>query len=64
MSWRTVVITKICKPDYKMGYMVIRAEDTKRILPDEISVLIVENTAISITGCLLAELTAKKISGR
>lgn len=64
MSWRTVVITKICKLDYKMGYMVIRAEDTKRVLPDEISVLIVENTAISITGCLLAELTAKKISGR
>ncbi len=47
-----------------MGYMVVRSEDTKRVLPDEISVLIVENTAISITGCLLAELTAKKISGR
>lgn len=28
MSWRTVVITKICKPDYKMGYMVVRSEDT------------------------------------
>lgn len=61
MSWRTVVISRICKLDYKMGYMVIRSEDTKRILLDEISVLILENTAISITGCLLAELTAKKI---
>lgn len=61
MSWRTVVITKICKLDYKMGYMVIRSEDTKRVLLDEISVLIIENTAISITGCLLAELTARKI---
>lgn len=61
MSWRTVVITNICKLDYKMGYMVVRSEDTKRILLDEISVLIIENTAISITGCLLAELTARKI---
>lgn len=61
MSWRTVVITKICKLDYKMGYMVVRSEDNKRILLDEISVLIIENTAISITGCLIAELTARKI---
>lgn len=61
MSWRTVVITKTCKLDYKMGYMVVRSEDTKRILLDEISILIIENTAISITGCLLAELTARKI---
>lgn len=61
MSWRTVVITKICKLDHKMGYMVIRSEDIKRILLDEISVLVIENTAISITGCLLAELTSRKI---
>lgn len=61
MSWRTVIITKTCKLDYKMGYMVVRSEDTKRILLDEISILIIENTAISITGCLLAELTARKI---
>lgn len=61
MSWRTVVITKTCKLDYKMGYMVVRSEDIKRILLDEISILMIENTAISITGCLLAELTARKI---
>lgn len=61
MSWRTVVITKICKLDYKMGYMVVRSEDTNRILLDEISVLLIENTAVSITGCLLSELTERKI---
>ncbi len=59
MSWRTVVITKICKLDYKMGYMVVRSEDTNRILLDEISVLLIENTAVSITGCLLSELTER-----
>ncbi len=31
MSWRTVIITTRCKLDLKMGYMVIRGEDTKRI---------------------------------
>lgn len=62
MSWRTVVITKRCKLDLKMNYLVMRAEDmTRRIFLDDISVLIIENTAVSITGCLLAELTAKKI---
>lgn len=61
MSWRTVVITKICKLDYKMGYMVVRSEDTNCILLDEISVLLIENTAVSITGCLLSKLTERKI---
>lgn len=61
MSWRTVVISHRCKLDLKMGYMVIRAEDTKRVFLDEISVLIIENTAVSLTGCLLEALCEKKI---
>lgn len=61
MSWRTVVISKRCKLDLKMGYMVVRSEETKRIFLDEISVLIIESTAVSITACLLNELSAKKI---
>ena len=32
MSWRTVIITTRCKLDLKMGYMVIRGEDTKCML--------------------------------
>jgi len=44
MSWRTVVIANRCKLDLKMGYMVIRGEETKRIFLDEISVLIIENS--------------------
>ena len=61
MSWRTVVITSRCKLDYKMGFMVVRAEETKKIFLDEIAVLLVENPAVSLTGCLLESLTEKKI---
>ena len=61
MSWRTVIITTRCKLDLKMGYMVIRGEDTKRIFLDEIAVLLIENPAVSFTGCLLEALVDKKI---
>lgn len=62
MSWRVVVISKRSKLDYKMGSLVVRSEDDeKRIFLDDISVLMCETTAISITAYLLAELTARKI---
>lgn len=61
MSWRTVVITSRCKLDYKMGFMVVRAEETKKIFIDEIAVLLIENPAVSLTGCLLEALISKKI---
>ncbi len=62
MSWRVVVISKRSKLDYKMGSLVVRSEDSeKRIFLDDISVLLCETTAISITAYLLAELTARKI---
>ena len=53
MSWRTVVIRSRCKLDYKMGFMVVSAEETKRIFLDEIAVLLIENPAVALTGCLL-----------
>ena len=62
MSFRTVVITKRCKLDLRMNYMEVRqTEDKKRIFLDEIEVLILENPAISLTGCLLVELMRKKV---
>ncbi len=61
MSWRVVVISSRCKLDYSMNYMVIRGEETQRILIDEIAVLILENNAVSMTGCLLSSLLEKKI---
>lgn len=62
MSWRVVVVSKRSKLDYKTGSLVVRSEgDEKRIFLDDISVLICETTAISITAYLLAELTERKI---
>lgn len=62
MSWRTVIVTQRSKLDMKTGYLVVRCEDqVRKIHLDEISVLIIENTAVSITGCLISALTQKKI---
>lgn len=62
MGFRTIVITSRSKLDYKMDYLVIRTEQkTKRIFLDEISILMIESTAVSLTAYLLAELTKKKI---
>lgn len=61
MSWRTVIVNSQAKLDYKMGYLVIRGEDTKRVLVDEISILLIENPTISLTGCLLEVLVEKKV---
>lgn len=61
MSWRTVVISSQSKLDYKMGYMVIRGTETKRVLIDEILTVMIENPTVSLTGVLLAALTEKKV---
>lgn len=61
MSWRTIIITGRCKLDYKMGYMVQRAQETKRIFLDEVAIVLIENPAVSLTGCLLEQLVERKI---
>lgn len=61
MSWRTVVISNRCKLDLSMGYMVVRGEETKRVFIDEIASVIIEDPAVSMTGCLLCELTKRKV---
>lgn len=61
MSWRTVVISSRCKLDLKMGYLVVRGEEVRRIHLDEIALLLIENPAISLTGVLLSELVARKV---
>ncbi len=61
MSWRTVVISNRCKLDLKMGFMVVRGEETKRVYLDEIAILLIENPAVAMTGCLLQALVEKKV---
>lgn len=41
--------------------MVIRGEEVQRIFLDEIAMVILENPAIALTGCLLSELMERKI---
>lgn len=61
MSWRTVIIEGRCKLDYRMGYLVVRSAEVKRVFLEEIAVLMIENPAVSLTGCLLEALTEHKI---
>ena len=62
MSWRIVSVSSLSKLDYKMDYLVVRnRETTTRIHLSEISVLLLESTAISLTAYLLRELERRKI---
>ena len=61
MSWRIVVISNSAKLDYKLDYMVIRQAEITKIHLSEISVLMVESTAVSLTAALLNELMKRKI---
>ena len=61
LSWRTVIIRNRAKLDLKLGYLVIRNEETLKIHLNEIAVLIIESTAVSLTSALLCEMTKKKI---
>ena len=61
MSWRTVVVSSSAKLDYQLGYLVVRKEDTVKIHLSEISMLVLESTAISLTVTLLSELTKRKV---
>ena len=61
MSWRTVVVSGSAKLDYQLGYLVVRKDITVKIHISEISLLMIESTAVSLTAALLNELTKKKI---
>lgn len=61
MSWRVVVITKRAKLDLQLGKMVVRSDETVKIVLSEISTIIIESTAVSLTTSLIAELAKRKI---
>jgi CRISPR-associated endonuclease Cas1 subtype II len=62
MSFRAIVITKQSKLEFWQKYLIIRTkEETKRIYLDEISMLMIEHTAVCITVVLLQELTNRNI---
>lgn len=61
MSWRTIVISNRAKLDLQLNHLVVRGTTTTKIFLGDISVLIIETTAVSITACLLNELIKQKI---
>ncbi|PSM53008.1 CRISPR/Cas system-associated endonuclease Cas1 [Campylobacter blaseri] len=61
MSWRTVCINGIAKLDLKFGYLVVRKENISKIALNEIAVLVIDSTAISLTTALLNELIKRKV---
>lgn len=61
MSWRTVCITRRAKLELHLGALIVRGEETVKIHLSEISAIIIESTAVSLTCSLLAELTRQKI---
>lgn len=62
MSWRVVVVSRRCKLEYKLGYLVCRGEEVKKIFMAEIGTLIIESTAVCMTAALLCELVKGKIN--
>ena len=63
MGWRTVVVSKTSKLDYKMGYLCIRSNDEMiRIHISEMAVLLIESTAVSLTAYLLVELANQNVN--
>lgn len=61
MSWRTVVVASSAKLDYQLGYLVVRKEDITKIHINEIAMVIIESTAVSLTAALLSEMMKRKI---
>lgn len=61
MSWRIIVISSNAKLDYQLGFLIVRKDTIKKIYLNEISILILESTAISLTASLVSELLKRKI---
>ena len=61
MSWRVIVVSSSAKLDYQMGFLVVRKDVVQKVHLNEISTLILESTAISLTAALISELIKRKI---
>ena len=61
MSWRVVVINSRARLETKMGYLIVRGTETKRVLIDEISVLLIEDAGCIVSSALLETLTEHKV---
>ena len=63
MTWRIVVISSRAKLDLRLNTLVVRGEQSAKIHLGEIALLMIENTAVSLTAALIAELSKRKNKG-
>ncbi len=61
MSFRTIIISSRAKLETKMNYLIVRGEKDQRVHLSEIHTIIVDSTAVAITGSLLCEIEKYKI---
>lgn len=62
MSFRTIVIKNKCKLEYSLNYLVCRKQDEiKKILINEIDVLMIMSTGVALTAALVAMLIENKV---
>ena len=62
MGFRTVVIKSRAKLECRLNYLVVRGETEKKIFLDEISTLIVQSTAVSLTASLISTLSRNGVN--
>ncbi len=56
MGFRTVIIKNRAKLEVRLNSLIVRGEQEKKVLLEEINTLIVQSTAVSLTASLLCEL--------
>lgn len=62
MGFRSIVINSRCKLDYSLNYLVVhKGMDVKKILLDEIKLICINSTQVSVTTALISECLNKKI---
>lgn len=61
MGFRTVIVNSRCKLEFRLNYLIIRGEQERRIIVNEINTIIIQSTAISLTAALLSELTKNNV---
>lgn len=60
MSWLNYSYLKRAKLDLQLGKMVVRSDEITKIVLSEISTIIIESTAVSVTASLISELAKTK----
>jgi CRISP-associated protein Cas1 len=62
MAWRTVVVTKHSKLNYKMNHLVVQtAEKTYQILMEDIQIILITTTQAVVTAYVIAETIKRNI---